>query len=117
MSDKAESRRKGGSYKEKLKNAADAEIEDFYNPWKFFGLFMCSDNEISEWCRNHGLLAKTTTCTTQVRIGTDENGNGIMQDCGGVMTLRDRGDKSGLKWFRCSKDRDHEKDTKGKLSL
>ena len=107
MSDN-ESRRSGGSYRDRLKNAAEADIADLENPWNFFSLFMSDDKTINTWCREHNLLATTTKCTKMVPVGVGADEEPIMGECGGEMVISSRGNKAGSKWFKCLKNRNHD---------
>ena len=57
MSDNAQTRRSGGSYRERLVCTEDIEIKDLENPWNFFFLFLSSDSIVNSWCRANRLLA------------------------------------------------------------
>ena len=95
-----------------MKNAAKADIADLENPWIFFSLFMSDDKTINTWCREHNLLATTTKCTKMVPVVVGADEEPIMGECGGEMVISSRGNKAGSEWFRCLKNRNHEKTCK-----
>ena len=109
MSDNAETRRSGGSYRERLVCTEDIEIKDLDNPWNFFFLFLSSDSVVNSWCRANHLLASTIKCRSKVETGETEDDTKIYEEWGGDMFVKERGRKPGNSTFRCSKNRNHEK--------
>ena len=109
MSENIESRRSGGSYRERLVCTEDIEICDLENPWNFFYLFLSSDSTINSWCRANRLLASTIKCRSKVKTGQNDDGTAIYEECGGDMFVKERAGKPGSSTFRCINNRNHEK--------
>ena len=51
-----------GSFHLMKTQSNEIAFEDFKNPWSFHHLFTKSDEEVFEWLRNNGLLAKEVMC-------------------------------------------------------
>ena len=90
MSDNLGSRRGGGSFRERLQSVEGIKIKDLDNPWKFYHVFMSSETVVNNWCRNINLLPTIV----KVKIGTNEDGSYIYENCGGNMYLKERGGKT-----------------------
>ena len=95
----AQSRRSGGSFRERRGRVEDISESDLTNPWNFFKLFMSPDDVVITWCREHNLIANTVLCSTQTG-GTK---------CGGTMDLKAHSGRAGGAVFRCRTNRNHEK--------
>ena len=106
MSEEAASSESGGNlagnFRDRLTVAEDILVEDFKNPWNFYFLFMSDEDTVISWCRAIGLLASTITCPKKVKVGVNDDGSNIMEDCGGLMLPKSRS-------FRCSNNRNHER--------
>ena len=52
-------RRGGGNFRErKTGSAKDITLSDWTNPWSFFHLFTRPTEDVIEWMRDQGLLAR-----------------------------------------------------------
>lgn len=109
MSDNTQSRKSGGSYRERFLNCEDIAISDLENPWNFFSIFLSDDTTINSWCRANRLLASTIKCKSRVKTGENEDGSIQYGDCGGDMFVKNRAGKPVSSTFRCMTNRNHEK--------
>ena len=112
MSDNLDTRRGGGSFKQRLVKAEEIQIQDLQNPWNFYFLFLSDERTVNSWCQANGLLATSVKCSSKVKIGQNEDGLDIFQDCTGEMFIKERAGKAGGASFRCNKNLDHEKSLK-----
>ena len=90
MSDNLGSRRDGGSFRERLQSVEDIRIKDLVIPWNFYNVFMSSETVVNNWCRDNNLLASVVICLSKVKIGTNEDGSYIYENCGGDIYLKER---------------------------
>ena len=102
MSEEAARGSLAGNFRKRLNVAGDILVEDIKNPWNFYFLFMCDKDTVISWCRANGLLASTITCPKKVKVGANEDGSNIIEECGGLMLPKSRS-------FHCSKKRNHER--------
>ena len=91
MSDNLGSRRGGGSFRKRLQSVEDIKIKELVNPWIFYHVFMSSETVVNNWCRDNNLHASVVKCPSKVKIGTNEDGSYIYENCGGDMYLKERG--------------------------
>lgn len=93
----------GGGYRNRKQDTDDIGIEDFYNPWNFFALFMKGDSFVVQWCVRNGLMNGSLPCAVKMR-----NTEGILRPCPGIMNLSERTGKATGYTLRCNTNRNHE---------
>ena len=109
MSGNLASRRGGGSFRVRLQSVEDIQIKDLDNPLNFYHVFMSSETVVNNWFRNNNLLPTLVKCPSKVKIGTNDDGSYIYENCGGDMYLKEHGGKPGNSTFRCTNNRNHER--------
>ena len=102
MSGEAASSKVGGNFRNRLTVTEDILVGDFQNPWNFYFHSMCDADIVISWCRANGLLARTVTYPTKVKVGVNDESSNIMEECGGLMLPKSRS-------FRFTKNRNHER--------